>query len=181
MTKNRSARKSGVAKKPSKATAASVDRLKVTSAEAARLLGVTPRWVRELAAQGFIKKLGRDEYSLADVVQGYAKSLAEDGRQTAQSTSATRVLTARAEELERRVERQLEELIEVDQVLEFNREIVETLERDLLPVWEAIDDPEAKLEVRKNTEAALNRLRATFEAARLRLLAGKPIDDGAKD
>lgn len=49
----------------------------ITIDVAAKLLMVTPEWVRRLAKEGWIAKTERGRYRVVDVVQGYVRFLSD--------------------------------------------------------------------------------------------------------
>jgi phage terminase Nu1 subunit (DNA packaging protein) len=68
---------------------------------AARLLMVTPEWVRRLTKDGWIPKADRGRYRVVDVVQGYIRFLKDEARRSSKSAAHTRLqdIRARKEEL----------------------------------------------------------------------------------
>ncbi|MER9355542.1 hypothetical protein NKI61_19930 [Mesorhizobium sp. M0514] len=77
----------------------------IDTATAAKLIQVTPRYVRQLSTQGWFKQVARDRWSLIEVVQGYIACLKDEGRRTSKSAADSRVRDARAAEIERRLAR----------------------------------------------------------------------------
>lgn len=71
---------------------------------AAALIMVTPDWINKLVKQGFITRVGRGQYSLQNVVQGYIRYLKDDARQNTKSASASRVQDMRVEEAQLRMD-----------------------------------------------------------------------------
>jgi phage terminase Nu1 subunit (DNA packaging protein) len=78
----------------------------ITLADAARLIGRSKQWVNTLERRGYIRKLDRGLYAAADVVQGYARSIAEDKRSTEKSAAEARLIEAKARSLELRTQRE---------------------------------------------------------------------------
>lgn len=68
---------------------------------AAKLLMVTPEWVRRLTKDGWIAKTDRGRYRVVDVVQGYIRFLKDEARRATKTASHTRLqeIRARKEEL----------------------------------------------------------------------------------
>ena len=110
-----------------KGTAAD-DRVSAISLDqAARLLMVTPQWVRKLVREGWITALGRGSYPLVGVVQGYIKFLKDEERKSTKTAAASRKDEARTREIEQRIaerDRRLIDLEEHDAVLD---EVVGTI------------------------------------------------------
>jgi hypothetical protein len=63
---------------------------------AANLLGITPRYLRALAARGLVVIHARGLTTIGSAVSGYAKSLRMDGRRSDASTAAARQHIAKA-------------------------------------------------------------------------------------
>jgi hypothetical protein len=153
-------------------------RIKLTTDQAAGLLKITTAWLGQLVADGWIKKTGRNQFGLVDLVQGYGKYLASEGRRTQKSAAAVRVYDARARELELRVSREMEKLINADDAIAFQKEILEVLDREIGPVASSIENAEGRAECAKHLGAALGRLRTSFEEGWAALRAGKPLPMG---
>jgi phage terminase Nu1 subunit (DNA packaging protein) len=68
---------------------------------AAKLLMVTPEWIRRLTKDGWITKSERGRYRVVDVVQGYVRFLKDDARRSTKTASHSRLqdIRARKEEL----------------------------------------------------------------------------------
>jgi phage terminase Nu1 subunit (DNA packaging protein) len=95
----------------------------LTRAQAARLIGVSERWVNELEDRGYIHKLERGLYDAADVAQGYARSLADDKRTTAQSAAQARLIQARAQALELKTQREAGDLCPTYAIENYGRSV----------------------------------------------------------
>lgn len=83
----------------------------ITLGQAAALLNRSPRWVNNLAKEGFISKEGVGKYTVAEVVRGamaYYESLLQKSTKTA---AASRVTDARTREIELRIAERRRELI----------------------------------------------------------------------
>jgi phage terminase Nu1 subunit (DNA packaging protein) len=85
------------AKEPDEGSAASTIPIDV----AAKLLMVTPEWVRRLTKDGWISKADRGRYRVVDVVQGYIRFLRDEARRSSKSAAHSRLqdIRARKEEL----------------------------------------------------------------------------------
>jgi len=82
---------------------------------AAKLLMVTPEWVRRLTKDGWIAKTDRGRYRVVDVVQGYIRFLKDDARRSSKTASLSRLqdIRTRKEELAvAQTERELVPLVE---------------------------------------------------------------------
>jgi phage terminase Nu1 subunit (DNA packaging protein) len=73
----------------------------ITIDVAAKLLMVTPEWVRRLTKDGWISKADRGRYRVVDVVQGYIRFLRDEARRFSKSAAHSRLqdILARKEEL----------------------------------------------------------------------------------
>lgn len=71
----------------------------ISTETAAKLLMISIEWVRRLTREGAIKKVGKDQYRVVDVVQGYITYLRDENRKTSKSAAASRVQDERAEEI----------------------------------------------------------------------------------
>jgi len=82
---------------------------------AAKLLMVTPEWVRRLTRDGWIAKTDRGRYRVVDVVQGYIRFLKDEARRSTKTASHNRLqdIRTRKEELAvAQTERELVPLVE---------------------------------------------------------------------
>ena len=68
---------------------------------AAKLLMVTPEWIRRLSKDGWIAKAERGRYRVVDVVQGYIRFLKDEARRSSKTASHSRLqdIRTRKEEL----------------------------------------------------------------------------------
>jgi predicted transcriptional regulator of viral defense system len=60
---------------------------------AAKLLMVTPEWIRRLSKDGWIAKTERGRYRVVDVVQGYIRFLKDEARRSSKTASQVYALT----------------------------------------------------------------------------------------
>lgn len=90
----------------------------IDTSTAAALLKVTPRWIQQLAKDGWIKSAGRGKWSLVGVVQGYIDFLKDENARKTKSASQSAVQEARAEEIRRRIAREDRETIDVAEAVE---------------------------------------------------------------
>jgi hypothetical protein len=87
----------------------------ITVEVAARLLMVTPEWIRRLSKDGWIPKVQRGRYRVVDVVQGYIRFLKDEARRSSKTASLSRLqdIRTRKEELAvAQTERELVPLVE---------------------------------------------------------------------
>lgn len=86
----------------------------VPAAQAAKMIMVTPQWLRQLAAQCYIPVAEKGRYPLGAVIQGYIKFLKDDDRRSSKSATASRMQDAKTAEIEMRLAEKRRELIPVD-------------------------------------------------------------------
>jgi len=92
-----------MAAKPRKAPADPC-RAVISTARAAKLLGdLTSVRVRQLIAEGYIEKAGRDRIVIETAVLGYLRFRNDDDRRSSKTASASRVQDARAREIDLKV------------------------------------------------------------------------------
>lgn len=89
----------------------------ITMDQAAKLLMVSPEWIRRLCKAGYIPRVAKGKYPLVGVVQGYIKSLKDDEKKASKGASENRVRDARAAEIERRLAREDRKIIALDESL----------------------------------------------------------------
>lgn len=123
----------------------------------ARLLMVTPERVRQLAREGVIPRLGRDQYHLVGAVQGYLRWLQDDARSAIKIVSATRVADAREKLIKNRVAERLKTLIPAD-------DFIATLELVQRVVLDEMDLVQERLPTSVRTPA-----KAELAASKLRI------------
>ena len=137
----------------------------ITVGQAAALLGVTPRWIRQLSADGFLPALVDGSLPLVGAVQGYVRWLKDDTRRAARMTSESRVHLARANEIERRNARTEQSLIEVS-VAESTFAAILAIHREEMAVVAAeTDDLAIRAEIEARINDALDRAESRFAKA----------------
>lgn len=133
----------------------------ISTALAAKLLMLGTERVRQLVAEGWINKVGKDQYQLIDVVQGYIRFRDSSDRRATKSAASNRVSEARAREVEMRTRERERRLIEIDDVMEAVEGIVGVFLSGLsgLPARATRD-----LQLRRTFETACNELRSDIAA-----------------
>lgn len=156
-------------KKARKPAAEPVDLSKiiVSTAQAGAFLGITSARIRQLVAEGFIEKTGRDRVPLISAAQGYIKFLKDEERQSTKVASASRVQDARAQEIELRLEERSARLVTSArvEVLALVDEIAGGLKAGLLSLPAKITND---LDLREKLEDGIN---GAFREAALRAQA----------
>jgi len=90
----------------------------ITTADASQLLALTEARLRALENDGWIERIGPNQWPLVATMQGYLGFLRADGRRTSKSAAESRVRDARAREIEIRVAERIRRLIQIDDALE---------------------------------------------------------------
>lgn len=108
----------------------------ISTETAAKLLMISIEWVRRLTREGAIRKVGKDQYRVVDVVQGYITYLRDEARKTSKSAAASRIQDERAEEIRLRNAERKRTLIEQAQaeVIRVVDEIAGPLRSDLMAI-----------------------------------------------
>jgi hypothetical protein len=114
-------------KKPKAPT--KLDDIVISSTDASMLIGKSRNWVAKLVADGFVKKTG-SLFKPADVTLGYLKFLADDERRHSKTATLSQVQAARAREIEMRIAREENKLIDLDEALGVLDEIVGGMKSD---------------------------------------------------
>lgn len=136
------------------------------SATAAKLLMCTVQWFGRLVRDGWIKKLGPNRYMIVDVVQGHIKFMKDENRRATKTQSTSRVQDARAAQIELQTQKELRDVIPIEDVCAFLSEVLGTLRTELGGVAAASTrDAELREAIEKNQDAAINRCRVAFAAA----------------
>lgn len=128
----------------------------LSAADAAALIMVTPRRLQQLASDGWIAKAARGRYGLADVVQGYVRSLKDEKRKGSKTAAADRISEARARKIEIEIEQAEHRLIDRDESLAAMEHILGMAAAELAGVpAQATRD----VKLRREIERAINEVR----------------------
>jgi phage terminase Nu1 subunit (DNA packaging protein) len=111
------------AKEPDEGTSSSTIPIDV----AAKLLMVTPEWVRRLTKDGWISKADRGRYRVVDVVQGYIRFLRDEARRSSKSAAHSRLQDIRARKEELNVAQTERELVPLADAMTLIDEIAGTV------------------------------------------------------
>lgn len=125
----------------------------ITVEMAARLLKVTPQWVRQLVKAGYIKQVSRGRYNLVNVVHGYIDFLKDEERRTSKSAADSRVRDARANEIEMRNAERARLVIPIEEAIEAQDFLVGTVLQVLAGIPARVT---RDLETRRKVEAVCN-------------------------
>lgn len=162
-------------KKP-KSPKASIEEIELNSAESSRLLGITQQYFNQVVRGGWIKAKGRNRYRLVDVVQGYKAYLLDEGRRMSKSAEASRVQTARADQIELQTAKELGELITVEDMLAFLSDTLGALRAEFSGFPAACSrDPAIRAAIEKQLDACIAKCRDAFAGAGDRIAARRPL------
>ena len=156
----------------------------VSAGRMAAVLGVTPRWLRILADEGFAVRAGRGKYDLAGTVQGALRRAAQERKGDTRIAAENRVREARAREIELRNLKQAHILVEVEEAIAVLDEMIGMFVSELsgLPARFTRDRAERE-RLEEDIHDLVNRVRARFleEASSLRQSgeAGGAAEEGA--
>lgn len=132
----------------------------ITAEVAAALIRVTSRRLRQLTAEGWVKKEA-GQYTIRGVVHGYLDFLDSVREKAAKSAADNRVRDARAREIELRTAREESELVPTEEAVAYTQAVVGALisRMDGLPAQITRD-----LDERRRIEAMLDRIREDVAA-----------------
>lgn len=125
MVTKKAAAKKPAARKPAAKSkdASSIADMIVNQTEMAKILGVTPRWLRIMATEGNVPVEGRGKFLVGAVVQAYAAFLKEGATKKTGSTSMDALREEKAIDLRLNRARKDRELISLDEALGFFSEV----------------------------------------------------------
>lgn len=83
----------------------------ITTAQAAKLLGVSEAWIGKLHKMEYVPKAGRGKWNLVAVVQGYIRFLKDEDRRSSKSASASRMQDVKTARLEMQMKVESRELV----------------------------------------------------------------------
>lgn len=113
-------------------TMAAINRIEVKSEVAGKIADISAERIRQLAKDGWIKKIARDRYRLVDIIRGVAAFRADEQRRSAISSERARLVAARAEAIELRTLREAKVLCETQEALGVLDEAIGGMKADLL-------------------------------------------------
>ena len=105
------------AAKPKAAAAVKVADQVVNQTEMAEILGVTTRWLRQMATEELVPTEGRGKFKVAAVVQAYAAYLKEGATKKTGTESLDRLREEKALEIRLNRERKDRTLISIDEAI----------------------------------------------------------------
>lgn len=150
----------------------------ITTAQATKLLMITPQWLRQLAVQGYIPRAVKGAYPLVAVVQGYIKSLKDDEKRSTKTAADNRVRDARAAEIERRMAREDREIITLEEAMASHEDVTGEYLQSIsgLPARITRNQSERR-RIEVICDAERTRLATRFDKSASALRTGQPAID----
>jgi hypothetical protein len=134
--------------------------------EISKLLMLTPQRVRQLVNDGWIVQASRNVYSVAAAVQGYIKFLKDEERRTSKSAATSRLHDVRTREVELRMAREENRLVDIEDVTIAVGEIVGGFRSELAGLQAACTrDLALRRVIEKHLHGAIDRCRKRLEKA----------------
>lgn len=168
-------------KQKSKAKAASAPRKAraepaeiVSATEAARMIDVTPRRLRQLVDEGHISRADRGRYVTMDVVHGYIRFL-RDPRRAGDDDGRARLLALKADAQEAQLTRNLDQCMNANDAEQTFADILQVYECELSKI--RLGKSVAKA-VRAQIQHSLRRARNDFAAAMTDIRSGRGYKPG---
>lgn len=146
----------------------------ITVAQAAALLNRSPRWVQNLAKDGFISKASAGRYTVVEVVRGalaYYENLLEKTNKTA---AASRATDARTREIELRIAERRGQLMPIEDFRQAIAVISAAMKAELVgfPARVTRDLTERK-KLEAELDATFDRIAASLERSAGAVAAGR--------
>lgn len=155
----------------------------ITVAQASKLLMVTPQWLRQLAAKGYIPKAIRGQYPLVAAVQGYIRWLKDEERRTSKVQAESGLKAARQREVELRIAEREGRVVDMEDVEAFFAFNAATFRAELEGVPAAVTrDLKLREAIEQAINGAISRYERRFREAGEALRAGRdPLGTSAED
>jgi N-methylhydantoinase A/oxoprolinase/acetone carboxylase beta subunit len=158
-----------------------LNKVALTGADAAHLIGKSSKWLTQLVEQGFVKRTGQ-LYSPTEVAGGYIRFLLDEQRRASKTVTQSALQQAKAKEINLRIARDDHHIIELDEALGFVDEIIGGLKADLLGLGASVTRDAS---VRSHIEGRVNDIlsRATtrlVQAERVIRKSGQVADADAE-
>lgn len=155
----------------------------ITVAQASKLLMVTPQWLRQLAAKGYIPKAIKGQYPLVAAVQGYIRWLKDEERRTSKVQAESGLKAARQREVELRIAEKEGRLVDMEDVEAFFAFNAATFRAELEGVPASVTrDLKLREAIEQAINGAISRFERRFREAGEALRAGRdPLGTTAED
>lgn len=142
----------------------------INAQQAGLLVGVSPRRIQQLSKQSWIPRADRGRYLVRDVVHGYIKFLDDRRDRGEASGSATALLDAKAQRIEKQNARTAERLMHFDEFAEAANELLEVLTAEFAKAPTRITrDPTIRRKLSDAFDAVLTRARKRLDESTRKL------------
>jgi hypothetical protein len=153
----------------------SLDKIALTGADAARLIGKSVAWLKQLVEDGFVKKSG-SFYSPDEVTQGYIKFLHDEQRRASKGATQTTLQAAKAKEIELRIAREDHNIVALDEALDFVDEVIGVLKSDLLGLGASVSrDASVRTHIDERVNDILQRALARLQTSAHEIRKGDQV------
>lgn len=154
----------------------------ITVAQASKLLMVTPRRLRQLAAEGHIPSATKGRYPLAGVVRGYLAFLKESVERSAENPGAG-LASAKEKETRLRLRQREAQIVDAVDVERFHSFSAGLYRRELAGLGKSVTrDPILAGQIDAALSSALDRFNARFAEALPKMKRGlDPLAHGSED
>jgi len=150
---------------------------RISIEQAATLLGITGKWVRELARRGYIDGLGGGTVPLVGAIQGYIRWLKDEERRASKSAGQSAVSEARAREITLRNAREEGRLIDIEDAEATAAEIIAVYRQELSGVAAAsTHDPELRASIDGRLNDLTEQCGRRFARALVALRSGAAVE-----
>lgn len=155
----------------------------ITASQASKLLMVTPQWLRQLAAKGYIPKAVKGQYPLVATVQGYIRWLKDEERRTSKVQAESGLKAARQREVELRIAEKEGRVVDMEDVEAFFSFNAATFRAELEGVPASVTrDLKLREAIEQAINGAISRFERRFREAGEALRAGRdPLGTTAED
>jgi len=131
---------------------------------AGALLELHPERVRQLVKMGYIERHGQGQYVLVNVVRGYIRYLREEREKATATHGKNKAQEARTREIELRIARDQNKLIETEEAIEVLDEIIGSLKSEMIGLPARLThDVEQRRVIEAEINAAFARTEASFQ------------------
>lgn len=155
----------------------------ITVAQASKLLMVTPQWLRQLAAKGYIPKAVKGQYPLVAAVQGYIRWLKDEDRRSSKVQAESGLKAARQREVELRIAEKEGRVVDMEDVEAFFAFNTSTFRAELEGVPAAVTrDLKMREAIEQAIDGAISRFERRYREAGEALRAGRdPLGTASED
>jgi hypothetical protein len=155
----------------------------ISSAQATKLLMITPQWLRQLATKGYVPRAVKGQYPLVGAVQGYIRWLKDEERRTSKVQADSGLKAARQREVELRIAEKEGRVVDMEDVEAFHAFSMATFRRELSGIPAAVTrDLRLREAIEQAVDGAISRYERRFREAGEALRAGRdPLGTAPED